>query len=186
MPLPGPFEGVLLAARAGEEWAWAQLYASLAPAVTSYARGHGAREPEDVTGEVFLHVVRGLERFSGGEHELRAWVLTIAHRRVVDDLRRRGRRPADPAEPGTVERAAGADPDPRADPEAAAADSAVRAALAALPVDQRSVMLLRIFGDMTIEEIARAVGKRPGAVKALQRRAIRRLAGAYPFAPPRR
>jgi RNA polymerase sigma-70 factor (ECF subfamily) len=42
-------------------------------------------------------------------------------------------------------------------------------------------VLLRIIGDLTIEEIARAVGKRPGAVKALQRRGLRRLQRAYPF-----
>jgi len=41
-------------------------------------------------------------------------------------------------------------------------------------------MLLRIIGDLTIEEIATALGKRAGAVKALQRRALRRLEGAYP------
>jgi DNA-directed RNA polymerase specialized sigma24 family protein len=44
------------------------------------------------------------------------------------------------------------------------------------------VLLLRILGDLTIEEIARAVGKRPGAVKALQRRALKNLEKAYPFA----
>jgi RNA polymerase sigma-70 factor (ECF subfamily) len=60
------------------------------------------------------------------------------------------------------------------------ADAAVRAAIDGLPPDQRSVMLLRIIGDLTVEEIARAVGKRPGAVKALQRRALLRLARAYP------
>ena len=50
-----------------------------------------------------------------------------------------------------------------------------------LPPDQREVVLLRIIGDLTIAEIARAVGKRPGAVKALQRRGLRRLERAYPF-----
>ena len=50
------------------------------------------------------------------------------------------------------------------------------------PPDQRSVLLLRILGDMTVEEVARAVGKRPGAVKALQRRGLKRVSRAYPFA----
>lgn len=35
--------------------------------------------------------------------------------------------------------------------------------------------MLRVFGDLTIEEVARVVGKRPGAVKALQRRGIARI-----------
>ena len=59
-----------------------------------YLRAHGAAEPEDLAGEVFLQVVRGLDRFSGAERDFRAWVFTIAHRRLVDDAppRRAGRR----------------------------------------------------------------------------------------------
>jgi RNA polymerase sigma factor (sigma-70 family) len=84
-----------------------------------------------------------------------------------------------PAE--VVERAAGAGGDVNEDAEARMAYASVRAAIDELPPDQRSVVLLRIIGDLTIEEIARAVGKRPGAVKALQRRGLRRLERAYPF-----
>jgi RNA polymerase sigma-70 factor (ECF subfamily) len=135
---------------------------------------------------VFLQVVRGLERFDGGEHEFRAWVFTIAHRRLVDDLRRRARRPVVAAPPDVVQRAAGAGGDVREDAAAALDEAAVRAAIAELPPDQRAVLLLRIIGDLTVEEVARAVGKRPGAVKALQRRALRRLEGAYPSAPHER
>jgi RNA polymerase sigma-70 factor (ECF subfamily) len=173
------FGDVLLAARAGAEWAWRRIYDDLAPKVVGYLRGHGAGDPEDVAGEVFLQVVRGLPGFSGGEREFRAWVFTIAHRRLVDDLRRRGRRPAEAASVDAVERAGG---DVAEDATTSMADAAVRAAIDDLPADERSVMLLRIIGDLTIEEIAQAVGKRPGAVKALQRRALLRLE-AYPFGP---
>ena len=41
-----------------------------------------------------------------------------------------------------------------------------------LPDDQRAVLLLRVIGDLSIEDVAKAVGKRPGAVKALQRRGL--------------
>ena len=44
--------------------------------------------------------------------------------------------------------------------------------LAALSPEQRSVLLLRVIGDMSIEDVAKAVGKRTGAVKALQRRGL--------------
>ena len=47
-------------------------------------------------------------------------------------------------------------------------------------------MLLRIIGDLTVEQVAVAVGKRPGAVKALQRRGLHRLEQAYPFEPLQR
>jgi RNA polymerase sigma factor (sigma-70 family) len=182
MELPdNGFDDVLRSARAGAEWAWTRIYDELAPTIVGYLRAHGAADPEDVAGEVFLQVVRGLPDFSGGKGEFRAWTFTIAHRRLVDDLRRRRRRPVEVSPADVVERAAGAGGDVNEDAEARMADALVRAAIDELPPDQRSVVLLRIIGDLTIEEIARAVGKRPGAVKALQRRGLRRLERAYPF-----
>ena len=122
--------------------------------------------------------MRGLDSFDGDERDFRAWVFTIAHRRLVDELRRRGRRPVVAADEEVVERVGG---DVRAEADAALADQAVRDAIAALAPDQRAVILLRIIGDLTIDEIARAVGKRRGAVKALQRRGLKNLGRAYPF-----
>src|SRR5919205_1900892 len=90
----GPaFEQVLAAAQAGAGWAFEVLYRDLAPAVTGYLRLHGAAEPDDLASETFLQVFTGLAAFSGDEDGLRAWVFTIAHRRLVDDWRRRSRRP---------------------------------------------------------------------------------------------
>ena len=171
----GSYESVLTAARAGADWAWERIYADLAPVVTGYLRGHGAPEPEDLAGETFLQVVRDLPRFTGDERAFRSWVFTIAHRRLGDDRRRRGRRPVTPAADAMLESAAGAGGDVADEALERLSDGRVRAAMAALPDDQRAVLLLRILGDMTIEEIAEAVGKRPGAVKALQRRALRRI-----------
>jgi RNA polymerase sigma-70 factor (ECF subfamily) len=180
------FDDVLLAARAGAEWAWTRIYEELAPKIVGYLRAHGAGDPEDVAGEVFVQVVTGLPGFSGGERQFRAWTFTIAHRRLIDDARRRRRRPVDVAPSELIERAAGAAGEVHEDVEARMADASVRAAIAELPVDQRAVVLLRIIGDLTIEQIAHAVGKRPGAVKALQRRGLRRLGRAYPFGRPGR
>lgn len=175
------FEDVLLAARHGAEWAWKRIYDEYAPKIVGYLRAHGAADPEDVTGEVFLQVVRNLSKFSGGRGDFSAWTFTIAHRRLIDEFRRRGQRPIEAALPEVVERAAGVAGNVHDDAEARIAHAAVRDAIDDLPVDQRSVVLLRIIGDLTIEEIARAVGKQPGAVKALQRRGLRRLERAYPF-----
>jgi RNA polymerase sigma factor (sigma-70 family) len=178
---PDVFDDVLFAARAGAEWAWTRIYDELAPRIIGYLRAHGAADPEDVAGEVFLQVVRGLPDFSGGKAEFNAWTFTIAHRRLVDDLRRRRRRPVEVAPADVLAFVAGAGGDVADDADARMANASVRAAIAELPPDQRSVVLLRIIGDLTIDEIARAVGKRPGAVKALQRRGLRRLERAYPF-----
>ena len=175
------YDEVLAAARAGAEWAWGRIYGELAPSVAGYLRAHGAADPEDLTGEVLLQVVRGLDRFEGDEAGFRAWVFTIAHRRLVDEARRRARRPVVPAPEERLDVLAGAGGDVRDDAAAVLAEDAVREASADLPPDQRAVLLLRILGDLTIDEIARVLDKRPGAVKALQRRAVRRLQGAYPF-----
>ena len=165
------FDSVLSAARAGADWAWERIYGDLAGSVIGYLRVHGAAEPEDLAGEVFLQVVRDLHRFRGDERDFRAWVFTIVHRRLLDERRRRGRRPTVPM-PEDTEIVGG---DVAEDALSRVDRGHVLELLAGLPPDQRSVLLLRILGDMTVEEVARAVGKRPGAVKALQRRGLKRI-----------
>lgn len=172
MPVEHAFEQLLAAARSGGEAAWRELYDTLSPAVLGYLRARGAEDPEDLTGEVFLQVVRDLERFEGDWHGFRAWVLTIAHHRLLDHRRHRSRRPTDPvAEPPEDPR-----PDlaPTVDVEAAARLGLERATalIGELSEDQRCVLLLRIVADLTVEEVARVLGKRPGAVKQLQRRGL--------------
>lgn len=170
-------EGPTLAAlRSGDAAALRAFYDELAPRVHAYVRSRGAAEPEDVTSEVFLAVFRQLAGFSGSDAQLRSWVFSIAHNKVVDELRRRGRGPE------LVEYDAAADL--RAQPSAeeaglaGVASARVSALLAPLPPDQRTVLTLRIFGDLTIEQVADVVGKRPGAVKALQRRGLARVRAA--------
>lgn len=166
--------GAVEAARAGAEWAWTRIYDELAPTVLGYLRGLGASEPEDVTGEVFLQAVRDLPRFRGSWRDFRAWIFTIAHHRFLDERRRTGRRPVAPAPDEVL-----TDRMPTVDTETDAlrslSDEHVRTMIEGLVPGQREVLLLRILGGLTIEEIARAVGKRPGAVKALQRRGIEAL-----------
>ena len=181
------FDEVLTAARADAPWAWERLYRWIAPSLTAYLRGQGAEEPDDLAGEVLLDVVRGLPRFAGGEQDFRAWAFTIAHRRLTDERRRRGRRPSIAVEGESLAVLAGAGGDVAEDAAVALSNARVRAMLAELPEEQRAVLLLRILGDLTIEQVAGALGKRVGAVKALQRRALKRIEKqAYPFGPPER
>ena len=46
---------------------------------------------------------------------------------------------------------------------------------AGLPDDQRSVLLLRVLADLTVEQVAAVMGRSVGSVKALQRRGLRTL-----------
>lgn len=179
------FETVLAAAQSGAPWACTTLWREYSPSVAGFARGRGAREADDLTSEVFLTVFEQLSTFSGSESEFRSFIFSIAYRRLVDELRQRGRRGesiswvreldvrgAPSAEDAATERLS---------------ENSVLSILDSLPVDQRNVMVLRIVSDLTIEQIAEVLGKKPGAVKALQRRALEALrkkvsTKPYPFA----
>ena len=173
-----PFDDVLVAARAGAGWAFRRLWDDLSPAVAGYLRSRGAPEPEDLTSEVFLAAFTGIGRFVGGEAAFRSYVFTIAHHRLVDDLRRRARRDEVPWEEHEDGRRV---PSAEDDAMAAIGTDLVRSLLAGLSPDQRDVLALRVLADLTVEQVAQVLGKQPGAVKALQRRgleALRRRTGA--------
>lgn len=171
----GPtFESVLGAARAGGDWAWARIYDDLAPVVLGYLRARGTAEPDDVLGEVFLQVVRDLPTFDGDERALRSWVFTIAHNRLLDDARRRARRPADPVAPEQLGDLLGIG-DVEQEALARLGAERVRDLIGRLSPDQQDALLLRIVADLSVDDTARVMGKRQGAVKALQRRALARL-----------
>lgn len=170
------FDRVLAAARADAGWAYERLYRELAPSVCGYLRVQGAREPEDLTSEVFLGAFHGLSGFCGTEDQFRSWVFTIAHRRLTDDRRRVSHRPpmadaaGDGRDPG--ERIGG---DVEEDALRRLSAARVRALCERLPHDQRDVLLLRLVSDMTVDAVAQTLGKTPGAVKALQRRGLTTL-----------
>lgn len=166
------FTAHLAAARDGEPSAWVALHDDVAPLVHAYLRHQSLDDPDDVAGETLLQVVRDLHRFHGDHRQFRSWVLTIAHHRMLDARRARGRRPADPV---PVERFRALASGPTDASEAALqADSLehVLALLAGLTEEQRTVVLLRVLGDLTLEEVAAVLGRTVGSVKALQHRAF--------------
>lgn len=161
---------IVAAAAAGEADALATVYSVLSPQVLGYLRARGAEDPEGLTNEVFLHVIRRLGGLVGGASGLRTFVFSVTHARLVDDVRRRTRRPAEmPYEP---------DLDDRHEPSAEhAAITSTRGGhledvLSQLNDDQRSVISLRVLGDLSVEQTAEVLGKSPGAVKQLQRRGL--------------
>ncbi len=168
------FDGLLGAARAGADWAWRELYEDLAPQLVRYARACRVADPEEVVGDVFLNAVAALDRFAGDRRDFRTWMFALARNRIIDWHRKVVRRRTEPL---ATEVLAEVGPMGDAEEEAlrALAEERVRAALAPLTSDQRHVLFLRILGGLTVEEIARVLDKRPGAVKALQARALARL-----------
>jgi RNA polymerase sigma factor (sigma-70 family) len=165
------FATVVGEARNGEDWAWRALYAEFAPALLGYLRARGAAQPEDLLGEVMLQIVRDLPSFGGGEDEFRAWAFTIAHHRLLDERRRSARRPAEAMPAAELERL-GPLGDTEEDALRALSVERVGSLLAQLSPDQQNVILLRVLGELTSEQVAQVLGKTAGAVKALQRRGL--------------
>ncbi len=171
MSLGEAFPAVLEACGVGADWAWRQLYDELSPALLRYLRLSGARDPEDLLGETFVRVVRALPSFAGDERAFRAWVFTIARRRAIDEARARSRHPVFALTDEDVI-ANGDRGDVEDDAFRSLATQRVASILHRLTTDQREVLMLRLLDGLTIEEIARVLGKRPGAVKALQARGL--------------
>lgn len=173
MAIGGRFPQVLSAAADGADWAWGELYRELAPGLLRFLTAHGAADPEDCLGEVFLQIVRTLGGFDGDEAALRTWAFTIARSRLIDSWRREQRRPARSGE-DVVEAADQHRPSlPTDSPSEQRA--AIAEILAGLSNDHRDVLLLRYVHQFSVEETAQIVAKSEGAVRVLQHRALRAL-----------
>jgi RNA polymerase sigma-70 factor, ECF subfamily len=174
MGLVNGFDEVLAAAQLGEEWAVAVLYRDLHPRLARYLEVREPRAAQDLEGEVWLAIAQGIAQFSGGEAPFRAWVFSIARRRLADYRRTAARRATVPVSAEQLDRAVGHGPEAIVleDISAAAAAAFVAATLSA---DQAEIVLLRVLGGLSVEQVAGLVGKRPGTVRVLQHRALRRL-----------
>jgi RNA polymerase sigma-70 factor (ECF subfamily) len=167
------FESVLAAAKRGEDAAWATIYEDLSGPVTGYLRTRGAVDADDLASETFLHVARNIHSFVGDEgsfRSFRSWVFVIAHRRLQDARRMAARRPrlafADEVDSPRV----GGDVEDEA--IGALSSAWVEEVLGSLTEGQQDVLALRVVADLSLEETARVLDKRVGAVKAMQRRAL--------------
>jgi RNA polymerase sigma-70 factor (ECF subfamily) len=171
LELRNDFAAVLRGARTGDDSAWRALYAEFAPALLGYLRARRADHPDDLLGEVMLQIVRDLPGFDGDKSDFRAWAFTIAHHRLLDERRLRTRKPAEPMPPPDLERVG---PLGNTEDDALRGLSAERVGriLARLSPDQQNVILLRVLGELSTEQVAEIVGKTPGAVKALQHRGL--------------
>jgi RNA polymerase sigma-70 factor (ECF subfamily) len=176
MGLGARFECVLAAAQTGAEWALTSLYRDLHPAVLRYLYSQGPADAEDLASDTWLDVARGLQRFDGDELAFRRWVFTIARRRLLDHRRASARRRTDPVPVESLRLEA---PDCADEVMAFASTRAALARLACLPPEQAEVVLLRVLAELEVEDVAKIVGKRPGTIRVLQHRALKRLEGDF-------
>jgi RNA polymerase sigma-70 factor (ECF subfamily) len=161
----------------GDEPAFAELYDALAPTIYGIVL-RVVRDPaqsEEVTQEVFVELWRQAARFDSARGGVRAWAVTIAHRRAIDRVRSeqslRDRQLRDAAvSPGASE-----------SPPEAVIDSLdrdrARWALTELSDAQRQALELAFFGGLTHVEIADRLGVALGTVKTRIRDGLIRLRG---------
>lgn len=180
MPSGEAFESVLAAAQAGAEWAFAAIYADYNPRLLRYfvARAPGAAD--DLAAETWLGAAGGLRTFEGDEQSFRSWLFTIAHRRLVDHWRDRS---ADVAGSSSdmADIASASGDEPAQGPEdvvigVESAQAAARKIASTLSPDQAEVILLRVVGGLDLDQVAEVLGKRPGTIRVLQHRALKKLA----------
>ena len=164
--------GVLERIAAGDESAVAECIDQFSGLVWSLARrfSQSAADAEDASQEIFLEIWKSAGRYKAAMGSEAVFITTIARRRLIDRLRSQKRRPPleefdETALPDTNS--------PDAVPVAMTREvEAAQAALAALPAEQREVLLLGIVEGMTHSEIATRTGKPLGTVKTHMRRGL--------------
>ena len=170
----GVLATALARAVAGDEAGFRLLWRELQPRLLRFLRVVGCDDPEDVASETWLQVVRDLPRFAGGEDDFRRWLFTIGRHRAIDAARASKRRPAGQAGP---------DPEVMADArqvEDQVLDSlslgGAISLLTRLSADQAEAVALRVIAGLDTPDVARILGKSPGAVRVALHRGLRALA----------
>jgi RNA polymerase sigma-70 factor (ECF subfamily) len=133
---------------------------------------------EDLTSETFVRALRRIDSLSFQGRDVGAWLVTIARNLVLDHVKSsRYRLEVSTADMRDADRATDG-------PEEAVFQRLTSAALMAgvqqLSDDQRECLVLRFLQGLSVAETAAAMGRKDGAVKALQHRAVRRLAALLP------
>jgi RNA polymerase sigma-70 factor (ECF subfamily) len=163
------------AAKRGDRAAWEAAYATYGKGLMGFLmlRLGDRDDAAEALSETFLRAIEKVGSLRGGADAFRAWLYRIARNVAVDRLRVRRRISLD-GDPPELADVLASGPAERA---IAAEDAAeVRAALAALDPDDREVVWLRVCAGLSSEEVGSIVGKRPGAVRMQQLRALEAMA----------
>ena len=136
-----------------------------------YVRIGDRNEAEDLAGEVFVKALESLKSYKERGIPMQAWLYRIAHNVSVDYLRKRGRIATVPINGVPIE----AREDPVATTEKSIEMERVNEAMQKLTPEQREVVRLRFFGDLSSKEVGTILRKSDGAVREMQRASIEKL-----------
>jgi len=183
--LPADPEGVdvwalVHRAQAGDAEAFGELYDHYVTMVHRYVyhRVGDRATAEDVTSETFVRALRRIDSLSFQGRDVGAWLVTIARNIVLDHVKSsRYRLEVATADMRDADRATDG-------PEDAVMQHLTNRELMAcvqqLGSEQQECIVLRFIHGLSVSETAEIMGKKDGAIKALQHRAVRRLAGLLP------
>ncbi len=136
-------------------------------------------DAEDIMQETFARAYKALQGYSPrriAALRVRGWTWTIAANLCRNRLRSRARKPTTPL-PESEPRASGSGTDEEA---LGGIGPDLKASLLALPFAQRAAVVLRHVADLTYEDVAAALGRPVGTVKADVHRGLARLRSLYP------
>ena len=169
--------GLVCLAQDGDTEAFAQLYDLYVDGVYRYVlfRVASPSLAEDLTSETFLRALRRIETFTWQGKDIGAWFVTIARNIVADHLKSsRFRLEVTTADMLVIDRSVdGVESTVLAQLEQAALVDALRR----LKPEQQECVVLRFLHGFSLAETAEAMGRSEGAIKQLQLRALRALAG---------
>ncbi len=167
-------------AQAGDAEGFGELYDRYVDVVFGYLfhKVGDRATAEDFTSETFVRALRRIDSLTFQGRDVGAWLVTIARNIVLDHVKSsRHRLEVPTADMRDADRAT-------AGPEETVlqrlADAELMAGVAKLSEEQRECLMLRFVQGLSVAETAAAMGKKDGAVKALQHRAVRRLATLLP------
>jgi RNA polymerase sigma-70 factor, ECF subfamily len=123
---------------------------------------------EDLTSEVFIRMLRGLNKYTPTTSSFQAWLYQIARNISIDHYRKVNSEKIVPLEDGLKTQ----EPTPDEAADRNMRINELQRALKKLTEDQREVIILRFIADMPIAEVAGLINKSEDAVKGLQRRAL--------------
>ena len=163
-------------AQNGDAEAFGELYDHYVTMVHRYVyhRVGDRTTAEDVTSETFVRALRRIDSLSFQGRDVGAWLVTIARNIILDHVKSARNR----LEITTADTIEGDQREPS--PEAAVLDlltsERLMAAVSRLGDEQRECIMLRFIQGFSVSETAAVMGKNDGAIKALQHRAVRKLA----------
>ncbi len=168
-------ESLIGLSQRGDTEAFASLYDHYAEPIYRYVyfRVADYHLAEDITSQIFIKMWQKLPSYRIGEASISAWLYRIAHNAVVDHYRtRKTAISLEDLQSGEV----GREDETEENLEQHMQMEQLRKALQELTQGQREVLILRFIEGLSVREIARQLGKRQGAVRALKMRGLRELA----------